>query len=339
VLVPLKMAYAIHRPIAILSYTAVELSKKEETRDKMSFVHKDPGKNKSQIEEFLAIIEALKYRRGIPLGNTASGLPVEAYLVGEGGTQETAASELIVLAPTLQDKKVVPPLLIALQDKDTYVRRVAFIALCELSAPLHGIETVEALIQAQPTIEEDMGGHPIMERPGESRTAAGELLMLLKKLEEASRPEPFLSALKSKNAEISAFATAVLLKMEKAKDVVDILEHSAMSEDIFDAVFIRFEEMDSEFALTTLIQILQHGSPWMRVFAAQRLKNQNYTDSRAVDALSEWNIFLQKEFAGKSPICPDCGKESSQQIKSGDYWCSWCGKEFGLGATWAAQQC
>jgi len=32
----------------------------------------------------------------------------------------------------------------------------------------------------------------------------------------------------------------------------------------------------------------------------------------------------------ESPKCYRCGRESSQQLSSGDYWCSWCGQTFDL---------
>jgi HEAT repeat protein len=281
------------------------------------------------INAALALIEALKAKSSM-VGTTGT-----LTLFGKGDISDTAASSLLQLVPKLRDKRTIGPLLEALQDKDEYVRRVAFVVLCRLSAQLQDDTAVETLVRVQPKIDTEMAGHPIVHSGNEGRKASDELLMLLAELKPKGRPAPFLCALKSTESDVVMFSARTLFETGQAQSVIEVMKHSDIPAPLFDGVFMKLDEIDDKLTMNGLIQLLRDGSPWIRVYAARKLRS--YSDNEAIQALSEWQSFFQKMFANKPPKCDICGREPSQQLQNGRYWCSWCGHGFTSEDTYASQ--
>jgi hypothetical protein len=288
------------------------------------------------IRVVFALIEALRAASSMHLGTTAEGIPVTLHLYGPGDIRTAAASSLTHLAPQLRDRRAVEPLLAALQDRDDFVQEVAFITLSELSAELQDGTAVEALLEVQPEIERKSAGRAIVTVRGQPRSARDGVILLLRSFREAGRSDLLLLALKSKDDRVSMFAAKALVEMGKAKDAIDAVIHASVSKPACDEIFSNLERTDSELALLGLIRILKEATPRMRVCAADRLRTNAHP--RAIGTLSEWQAFLAEQCSHKVPGCPTCGRQPSQQLQDGNYWCSWCGDAFTSGAAWAADE-
>lgn len=256
---------------------------------------------------------------------------VEINLIGRGSVQNNAASSLIQITSKLNDERAIEHLLKTLRDGDKYVTRVIFVSLCRLSAQTGNDMAIKDLIQVQPEIDKEMMGQPIVG----SHKAADELILLLKELKKFNKPAPFIVCLESQDSDVLMFGVTTLLQMQEASTVIAALKNIEIKETIFNAILQRIEEMDSEVALTSLIELLKSGSPCIKTFAARKLRHSS--DNRAVSVLLEWQSILEKALSGMAVTCHRCGRKPSQELQNNSYWCSWCGDSFTLEDVYASQ--
>lgn len=274
------------------------------------------------IDSALALVEALNAK------STMVGTSATLHLVGRGDISSTAADSLLVLAPKITDPNIIKPLLQFLQDESEFTRKVAFIILCRLPQQIQNDVIIEALIKIQPQIDIEVAGHPIVTLGNTGNTASEEILALLTKLKSKGKPEPFLYALNSKEPQVVIFGAKTLFEMEQVESAIKVLKNCFITFNVFDSIFTELDNIDQSLAMKSLILLLREGSPWICVYAARKLKK--YPDNEAIEALSKWNNDFQKISAKISPKCDSCGRDPSQTLNDGSYWCSWCGRGFTL---------
>jgi hypothetical protein len=242
-------------------------------------------------------------------------MPVVIHYYTEWGVRECAASSLVQLVTKLKDIRAMAPLRNALKDKDSYVQRIAFIALCKVSAQIQDTSVVEDLIQAEPRIE----------------GSSADLLELLKGMEPKLESKLFFSVLRciGIDEKLVEFATKILIKNSQIKNLIEFTEQAIGRKNMEENIRVILREIktvNSQSVLGIFILILQQGNPQMRLWAADELKS--YPDAETIDALLKWRDYLDTIYAKESPCCTSCGRDPSQRLKNGDYWCSWCGKSF-----------